>query len=75
MPAEMEEPPGDCGHCGEAEEEEAEEEPQRRQSWLRRTILGRTPSLPSTLGKRKQSFFKVGTEVVAIFNVFAFYRY
>ena len=28
-------------------------------SWLRKTGIGRTPSLPSSLGKKKQSFLKV----------------
>ena len=29
-----------------------------KESWLKKSFIGRTPSLPSTLGKKK-SFFKV----------------
>lgn len=28
--------------------------------WFRKTLIGRTPSLPSSLGKKKHSFLKVG---------------
>ena len=31
----------------------------RRNSWFRKNLIGRTPSLPSSLGKKKQTFFKV----------------
>ena len=30
-------------------------------SWFSKTLIGRTPSLPSTFGKKKHAFFKVGT--------------
>ena len=29
-------------------------------NWIKRNIIGRTPSLPSSLGKKKHYFFKVG---------------
>ena len=29
-------------------------------NWIKRNIIGRTPSLPSSLGKKKIYFFKVG---------------
>ena len=35
----------------------------RDRSWIKRALIGRTPSLPSSLGKRKQSFLKVGWRV------------
>lgn len=31
---------------------------QEKGSWFKKTLIGRTPSLPSSLGKKKQSFFK-----------------
>ena len=30
-----------------------------KESWLKKNFMGRTPSLPSSLGKKKHSFFKV----------------
>lgn len=34
--------------------------------WLGKTLIGRTPSLPSSLGKKKHSFFKVGIMFLAL---------
>ena len=30
-----------------------------KESWLKKNFMGRTPSLPTSLGKKKQSFLKV----------------
>ena len=35
-----------------------------KESWLKKSFIGRTPSLPSTLGKKK-SFFKVKKQYAA----------
>ncbi|TRY62530.1 hypothetical protein TCAL_16619 [Tigriopus californicus] len=34
---------------------------QNDQSWLRKNLIGRTPSLPNSLGKKKQTFLKTAS--------------
>ena len=31
----------------------------KKESWLRKNFMGRTPSLPTSLGRKKHSFLKV----------------
>ncbi len=51
-----EEGAGESGKCPHAQHK------QEQQSWFAKTI-GRTPSLPASLGKKKTSFLKVRNEV------------
>jgi hypothetical protein len=34
-----------------------------KESWLKKNFMGRTPSLPTSLSKKKQSFLKVRLQI------------
>ena len=53
-------PSSSNGHCCKHQGNKGQDDGGSGSSWLKKTLIGRTPSLPSSLGKRKASFFKVG---------------
>jgi hypothetical protein len=48
------------------QQQQQQQQQQGNSSWLKKTLIGRTPSLPSSLGKKKHSFLKVRPQISVI---------